>query len=125
MSGTLGDLLAVADFDDLATIHYCDSGGEIADYWHGVGNKKIRQAEVALQLREQVDDLRADAHIERGDWLIGDDEFGAEGEGARDADTLALASAEFVGKAREDGFVETDGSDEFKDSSAEGEFGVL
>jgi len=70
-------------------------------------------------LRKQVDDLRTDADIEGGDWLIGDDEFGAEGEGAGDTDALALASAEFVGEARQDGFVEADGADQFEDAGAE------
>ena len=47
-------------------------------------------------LREQVDDLRLDGNVERGDRFVGDDELGFDGERAGDGDALALAAGKFV-----------------------------
>ena len=92
MSGARRDLLGVADLEDFSAIHYCDAGGEVADHWHGMRDEEVGEAEVALELGQQVDDLGADADIEGGDRLVADDEFRAEREGAGDSDALALAS---------------------------------
>ena len=48
---------------------------------------------------QQVDDLRLDRDVEGGDRLVGDDEVGVHGQGAGDADALALAAGELVGVA--------------------------
>ena len=48
------------------------------------------------QLVEQVDDLRLDRRVERGDRLVGDQHLRADGERPRDADALALAAAQRV-----------------------------
>ena len=45
---------------------------------------------------QQVEDLRLDGDVERGDRLVADDELRLEGERAGDADALALAAGEFV-----------------------------
>jgi hypothetical protein len=82
-------------------------------------NEEIGQAEVALQLGQQVDDLRAHAHVEGRDWFVGNDELGTEREGSGDADALALTSAEFVGEAVQDGFVEAYGVEQFDYTWAE------
>src|ERR1700730_7815111 len=111
MLRAFGDLPGWAHFYNFAAIHYGDAGREIADHWHGVGDEEIGQAEVALELGEEVYDLRADADIEGGDWFVGDDEPGTQREGAGDADALALSAAEFVGEAAQDGLVEADGAD--------------
>ena len=49
-----------------------------------------------LQVVEQVDDLRLDRHVERGDRLVGDDQLRPQRERAGDADALALAAGELV-----------------------------
>ena len=61
-----------------------------------MGNEQVRQPEVALQVLHQVDDLRLDADVERADGLVADDEFRVHGQGAGDADALALAAGELV-----------------------------
>ena len=51
-------------------------GGEVADDRHGMGDEEVGEAEVALELCEQVDDLSADArYVECGDRLVADNEF--------------------------------------------------
>ncbi len=61
-----------------------------------VGDEEVGEAEPALQVLQQVDDLRLDRHVERGDGLVADDQLGLRGERAGDADALALAAGEFV-----------------------------
>ena len=73
-------------------------------------DEQVGQAEVALQLRQQVDDLRADADVERGDRFVANDELWPERKGAGDADALALSAGELVGIAGAGGFVEADGA---------------
>ena len=46
--------------------------------------------------RQQVQDLRADRHVERGHGLVEHDELRRERERARDGDALALAAGELV-----------------------------
>ena len=57
---------------------------------HVVGDEQVGQAELALELLEQVEDLRLDRHVERGDRLVADDEVRLEDERPGDADALAL-----------------------------------
>ena len=45
---------------------------------------------------EQVEDLRLDRDVERGDGLVGDDELRLQRERAGDPDALALAAGELV-----------------------------
>ena len=59
-------------------------------------DQQVGQGEARLQVDEQVDDLRLDRHVERGDRFVGDDQRRVEGEGAGQADALALAAAELV-----------------------------
>ena len=55
-----------------------------------VGNEEIGEAELALQIAEQVDDLRLHRDVERRNRLVADDEPGIERQCAGDADALAL-----------------------------------
>ena len=61
-----------------------------------VGDEQVGQAELVLQVVEQVDDLRLDRDVERRDRLVGDDELRVQRERAGDADALALAARELV-----------------------------
>src|SRR5262249_61183815 len=55
-----------------------------------VRDQDQRQVELALQLHQQVDDLRLDRNIESRDRLVAHDEFWVEDHRACDADALAL-----------------------------------
>ncbi len=96
-------------------VHHGDAGGEIAHDRHGVGDEQISQAEVALELGEEIDDLGADADVERGDGLVAHDKFRAQRQGTGDADALALSAGKFVGIAGAGGFVEANGAQQFAD----------
>ena len=88
--------VAGRQFDDLAEVHHGHPVGDVADHAEVVGNEQVGEPEPLLQILEKVDDLGLDRHVERGDRFVADDELGLEGEGAGDADALALAAGELV-----------------------------
>jgi len=100
------DLLGFPDLDDLAVLHHGDARGQVAHHRHGVRNKQISQFVVALQPRQQVDDLRPHTNIQRRDRLIAYDQFRPQGQGARDPDALPLASGKLVRIARQRRFIQ-------------------
>ena len=118
MGRTLGDLLGASYFNNLSPIHDSDAGGEIAYDRHRMRNEQVGKSEITLQLRKQVDDLGADADVERGYRLVANNEFGAKGEGAGNADALPLSAGEFMRVAAEGGFVEAHSAQEFDNAAA-------
>ena len=62
--------------------------------------KRYGQAELVLQLQQQVDDLRLHRDVEGRDRLVGDDALGLDRERPGDADALPLAARELVRVAR-------------------------
>ena len=70
--------------------------GDVLDDGQVVGDEQIGQVALFLQLLQQVDDLRLDGHVQRGDRLVADDELGIQRQRAGDADALALAAGELV-----------------------------
>ena len=84
------------ELDDLPEVHDRDPVGDVADHGEVVGDEQVRQAELLLELDEQVQHLRLDRDVERGDRLVRDDELRLQHERARDADALPLAAAELV-----------------------------
>ena len=86
--------------DDAAPIHHEDAAADVFHHRQIVGDKEIGDAVLALKILEQVDDLRLHAHVEGADGLVANDELRFDGEGAGDADALALSAAEFVGQWR-------------------------
>ena len=83
-------------FHDAPEVH--DDGGvtEVLDHVQVVADEQVGQAEITLQVVEQVQDLRLHRDIERGSRLIEHDEAGAQGERAGNANALPLATGELV-----------------------------
>ena len=54
------------------------------------------EREPLLQVREQVEDLGLDRHVERADRLVEHEQLGLERQRAGDADSLPLAARELV-----------------------------
>ena len=88
-------------------------------------DEEVGEGEFALEIAEEVDDLRADGDVEGGDGLVEDEKFGAEGEGAGNVDALALAAGEFVRIAGHGGVVEADLAEEFLTAAAAFGAGML
>src|ERR1700730_15375560 len=100
MLGLLGDLPGRSNLNDFSPVQHRDASGEIAHHRHGVRDQQISQAELTLELGQQVHDLRSDAHVEGRDGLIRDNEFRTQRQGAGDSDALPLSATEFMGEAR-------------------------
>ncbi len=61
-----------------------------------VGDEQVGDAELLLQLLEEVEDAGLNRHVERGHRLVEDDDFRLERDGAGDADALALPAAQLM-----------------------------
>jgi len=85
-------VVAGADLDDLAEVHDGHAVAHVAHDREVVCDEHHREAELALHLAQQVEDLRLDRDVERGDGLVGDQQLGFQRQRARDADALALAA---------------------------------
>ena len=82
--------------DDLALAHDVDAVGHLAHDAEVVGDQQHGHAELALQLLQQLEDLRLDGDVERGGRLVGDQQVGLVGERHGDHDALALAARELM-----------------------------
>ena len=70
------EALLVGDLDDLAEVHHRDPVGDVLHDAEVVRDEQVGQAELGLQVLQQVDDLRLDRDVERADRLVADDELG-------------------------------------------------
>ena len=70
-------------------------------------NKYVR-LKSAAELHEEIQHLRLDRDVERGDRFVADQQLGLDGQRARDADARALAAGELVRKAPPERRVEPD-----------------
>ncbi len=66
------DIVERAAFHDLAAIHHDDFLGDIGDHPEIVGDQQHGHSELALQLDEQLQDLRLNRYIECGRRLVRD-----------------------------------------------------
>ena len=110
----------LAGFDDFSLIHDCDTVGDVVDDAEIVRNEDHGEAEVFLERFDEIEDLRLDGDIERGDGFIRDDELGLRCEGTGDGDALALAAGEFVGIFPHDACIKADGGHQRFHASEEG-----
>ena len=94
-------VLGRAGLDDLAEIHDGDAVADLLHHRHVVRDEEVGEAQLGLQLLQELQDLRLDRDVERGDAFVGDDDLRVEAERAGDADALALAAGEFVRIARD------------------------
>ena len=81
-----------------------------------VRDEDVGQAELPLEILEQIEDLRLHRDVERRDRLVADDELRVHRERARDADPLPLAARELVREAIEVLGVQADDLEELLDA---------
>ena len=62
------------DLDDAAEVHHRHAVADELHHLQVVGDEQEAQAELLLQVGEQVHDLRLDRHVEGADRLVGDDQ---------------------------------------------------
>ena len=89
-------LVSVSHLDHPAEIHHCDAIRDVAHHREVVGDEQVGEAELLLQVVEQVEDLRLDRHVECRHGLVQHDERRVERQGSGDADPLPLTARELV-----------------------------
>ena len=104
----LEQYFARRDLDDAAAAHDGDLVGDVVDHREIVRDEEIGEAELGLQVLQEVQDLRLDGNVERRYGLVAQHEIGLQRERAGDADPLALAAGKAVRIAVEEARVEPD-----------------
>ena len=94
--------------DQAAGAHHGDAVGDVVDHGEVVRDEQVGEAELLLQVLQQIEDLRLDRHVERRHRLVADHHVGPQRQRAGDADPLALAAGEGVRVAAEMAAVEPD-----------------
>src|SRR5487761_463492 len=93
------EVRGVRRLHDLAEIHDADPIADMLDHRQVVGDEDVGEAELRLEVLEEVDDLGLHGDVEGRDRLVADHQAGAQGERTGDADPLTLASRELRRKA--------------------------
>ena len=88
------------DLGDLAEIHHHHAVAHVAHHVQVVGDEQIGEAEFLLQVQQQVQHLRLDRLVQRGNRFVEDHDARLERQRAGDVDALALAAGELVRVAR-------------------------
>ena len=93
----MGEQLLDRRLLDLAPgIHHDDALRGLGDHAEIVGDEDHRGAELALQVEDDVEDLRLDGDVERGGRLVGDQHLRIAGERHGDHGALAHAAGQLV-----------------------------
>ncbi len=108
MLRSVANLIGGAGFNDFALIHHGNAVAHFSHHGQIVTDKEIGQAALALEPLQKLDDIRLHRNIERGDRLVGHQQFRFQSQCAGDPDPLALSAAEFVRIADQPVGIETD-----------------
>ena len=108
------------DFHQPAEIHDRDPVRDVPHHGEVVRYEHIGQAETLLQILHQVDHLRLDRNVQRGDRLVRDDQPRPHGQRAGDGDALPLAAGELEWEAAQMDRVEPDEAQQFDHAVAPG-----
>ena len=84
------DVARFTELDEFAEVHHADPVGDVMHHREVVRDEYVSEALLLLEVREQIEHLRLDRHVESGHWFVGYQESWAEGERARDSETLSL-----------------------------------
>ncbi len=83
-------------FDHGAAIHHHHALHVLGDDAEIVRDQDHRHAALLDEIGDEVEDLALDGDVERGGWLVRDQQVRLAGERHRDRDALALAAGELV-----------------------------
>ena len=109
-----------AAFDQIATLQHRDLIGNVGDDAEIMRDEENRCAVLALQLADQIEDLRLGRDVERRRRLVGDQQARIEQQSHGDHRALALTAAQLVGKRTDDaaGFRQMNAVDQFEHAGA-------
>ncbi|KAG1361592.1 hypothetical protein G6F61_014284 [Rhizopus arrhizus] len=74
--------------------HHHHAVGNLGHHAHVVRDEQHGHADFALQVPDQVDDLGLDGDVQRGRWLVGDQQRRLAGQRHRDHHALPLAAGQ-------------------------------
>ncbi|MOA02098.1 hypothetical protein D3C78_1215340 [compost metagenome] len=97
MAWRLENVVDRARLHDLALIDHGDLVGDIGHYAEIVGDEQHAHVQPALEIAQELQDLRLYRHIKRRRRLVGDQERGATDQRHGDHGTLAHAARQFEG----------------------------
>jgi hypothetical protein len=84
------------DLGDLAEIHHHHPIRHEAHHVEIMGDEDEGEAELVLEVEQEIEHLRLDRLVERRDRLVEDEEARLERQRARDVDALTLAAGDLV-----------------------------
>ena len=96
VAGGVEQGVAVSYFDDVAEIHDSHAVTDVAHHRQIVCDEQVGQAELRLQIGQQVHHLRLYRHVERRYRFITDDQLGLQRQRPRNAQALALPAGELM-----------------------------
>ena len=96
MARPVEQALDVPDLDLLAGVHDVDPLDRLGDHAHVVGDQHQGHAALALQVDQEIEDLRLDGHIERRGRFVGDQEPRVAGDRHGNNDPLVHAARHLV-----------------------------
>ncbi|AEK62514.1 conserved hypothetical protein [Collimonas fungivorans Ter331] len=96
MQGTAEHLFFAAMLYRFTEVHDQHVVSDVLHHRQVVGDEQIGHAAGLLQVHQQVQHLRLDRYVERGNRFIGHDHFRIQHQRARDRHPLALAAGEHV-----------------------------
>ena len=79
-----------------AQVHHSDARRDVLHDGQVVRDEDVGQAEVSLDVLEEIQHLALDADVECGDRFVTHDQFRTQDERPRDPDPLTLATRELV-----------------------------
>jgi hypothetical protein len=98
MAGAREEQVAGCDLNDAPQVHYRDPVADVLHDAEVVGDKQVGQAKLALQIDEQIEDLRLHGDVEGRDGLVANNQLGPHRERPGDADALPLPARKLVGE---------------------------
>ena len=106
VQGVVEDGLGVAQLHHLTQVHDGHPVAQVLHHAQVVADEEVGEAQLFLQLPQEVQNLGPDRHVQGGDRLVTDDELGLSSQSPGDDDALALAAGELMGVAVHVGLVE-------------------
>jgi len=102
--------------DDAPEIHHRDAIGNAPHHREVVCDEQIGEAQLALQILQQVDDLRLNRNVQRRDRLVQNQQPWRQRQCARETNSLPLPAGEFPRIASESGAREANELEQFGDT---------
>jgi hypothetical protein len=94
----LADRLGRPRFDDDPEVHDRDLVGDLPDHRQVMRDEQVGHVPLPLQIAQQVEDAGLDAHVQRGDRLVQDQDPRPQRQRPGDADALPLPAGELAGE---------------------------